>query len=790
MININTIKDNSIVICPNSIKKDLLKLIEDSSRAIYIKLLNKSDVIKGIYFDYDYNALYHLHKQYNLNYSNAKEILDTLCGSLVDCSDKAHDLLEKYNYLKNNKLLKFNPLFKKIFTNKNVYIIGYSSKDIELKSALESIGVHYEFIDSQTNKNCHTVHEFKNMNDEILYVFNSIAKLVSEGVSLNDIFLYKYPGEYQLILDKYRNISGIPMEIKEDAYLTDSPIYERYISLLKEKNPVDAYNDLTSEIIVDEYNFLPKLSSLIIPLNPLNLDKEEFIEILTFLAKRKTLSNTKYDYAIRVVDSTNNITDNQYVFMLGFDVNNYPFVSKDIDFLTDEEKENMNRITSSASNEIQKEKLVNFILNTKNLTITFKKKNNKTVYYPSLLVKELNLKKEETIIDDYRYFDLLTKLEVARYKDEYYKYGERNPYINVFDNQSLGYKSFDNTFKSIKPNNPDTLISIDYTSLNTFYECPFKYFAEYILKAGTFESNYTTSLGTLFHKILEDSKVKTFDLDNFIENIRADYKEQIDNNFKTAKDNFFLNLHLEQLKEVIKKNEEFINDSFFKKDKMEVEKKFEVKLTDNVILKGKIDKTLIDDAAKKIAVIDYKTGNFEFREDLMKHGLSLQLPIYKLILESSKNKYEIIGLFIQKILVDLKKEKNEKEKYYLDGLFSDNMENLKFLDGNWLTETIETDNGKIKTITSSKYIKGLTALSSLQDLTKNAKSKTIPTNLSEICKEKVLEAADKIRNNEFPVEPIMEEKNTRSLACTYCEFKDICFMKRKDIKVIKKGDEK
>ena len=781
MIDITTIKDNSIIVCPSNIKQDLLKVLDKNKSTIYIKFLSKHEIVKGLYFDYDYSSLYYVHKKYNLSYSNAQEILDTLCGPLKDCSEKTHKLIEIYTDLKNNSLLKFNPLFKEIFNNKNIYIIGYSPKDIELTNLLDSINAKYEFVSDTIKNYNHTVHTFKSINEEILFVFNSIAKLISEGVSLNDIFLYRYPGEYQLILDKYRLMSNIPMEIKEDKNLSDSPIYNEYINLLIEKKPIEAYNELSEKTILDEYNFLPKLSSLIVDLSPLNLDNDEFIEILNYLASKKSLSNTRYDNAIRIINSFNDVKDNQYVFMIGFDVNNYPIVNKDIDYLTDKEKEYIGRNTSDINNKIEKDKLVKFILNTKNLLISFKEKNNKLVYYPSLLIKELMLNEEKGIIEDTRYFNSLMELEIAKYKDDYYKYGEFNEYMNMFDNKTLKYRDFDHRFKQININNLNKKIKLSYTSINEYYECPFKYFVGYVLNASTFESTYSKTLGTLFHKILEDSISKEINFD--------DYKEDIEKNFVSAKDKFFLNMHFEQLKEVLEKNEDFINKSFFKKEEVIPEANLSFEIDKNVTLTGKIDKSFIDNTAQKIAVVDYKTGYFEFKQEYMKYGLCLQLPIYKLLLENKYPNHEIIGLFIQKILVDIKNEKEEKEKYYLDGIFSSDVNNLKILDGDFLSPVIDEETGEEKTNLHSNFIKGLSFLSSMKGLTKKAEERIIPDDLSSTCKEKVLEAAYEIRANNFPISPIMHEKNKDSLVCKFCSYKDVCFMKRTDIKILKKEDE-
>ena len=71
MINLNLLVDDSILICPNNIKDEIIK--NKSINNIYsnIKFMSKEDLIKGFYFSYDINAIYYLVKNYNYSFDLA-----------------------------------------------------------------------------------------------------------------------------------------------------------------------------------------------------------------------------------------------------------------------------------------------------------------------------------------------------------------------------------------------------------------------------------------------------------------------------------------------------------------------------------------------------------------------------------------------------------------------------------------------------------------------------------------------------------------------------------------------
>ena len=67
------IKNNTIIVCSNNEKKNLLKKLNESDKLLPIKFLSKSDFIKALTFSYDEKTLYYVRKKYNVKIEVAKE---------------------------------------------------------------------------------------------------------------------------------------------------------------------------------------------------------------------------------------------------------------------------------------------------------------------------------------------------------------------------------------------------------------------------------------------------------------------------------------------------------------------------------------------------------------------------------------------------------------------------------------------------------------------------------------------------------------------------------------------
>lgn len=69
------IKNNTIIVCSNNEKKNLLKKLNESDKLLPIKFLSKSDFIKALTFSYDEKTLYYVRKNIMLKLRSQKNIL-------------------------------------------------------------------------------------------------------------------------------------------------------------------------------------------------------------------------------------------------------------------------------------------------------------------------------------------------------------------------------------------------------------------------------------------------------------------------------------------------------------------------------------------------------------------------------------------------------------------------------------------------------------------------------------------------------------------------------------------
>ena len=456
--------------------------------------------------------------------------------------------------------------------------------------------------------------------------------------------------------------------------------------------------------------------------------------------------------------------------MLGFSLGAYPKVSKDTDFYLDSEKEFLNLNTSFILNKMSEEDLINFIKDTKNLTITLKLRVGKDVYYPSPLIEKLGLNVYDGKISNKRYSTKQSMLEVSSYIDMDNSYGIKNKWINSYKKDELLYGCFNREFKGLdKAYNGDKKLELSYSQINEYNKCPFNYFINRILKVNTFDGNFATNLGSLYHEILEASSKGEVNLD--------DYKLMIDKNFKTYKEKYFVKKLLPQVKDVINLNEEFLENSFF--TKVYAENKYEVMIDPNSLLMGRIDKVIIDEDGKNYIVIDYKTGEFYFKKVKTIYGIDMQLPIYSLLLKETYPDYENNGMFIQNVCLD-KDELNKKTKYTLDGIILEDENTYKKID-TLLGKEFDDEGNMVKTSKFVKHIK----LNKDGSYSKNSKAfpKELFDELIETAKEQTKLVIEKIRSGFFPIAPV-KFKGEQDTACTYCKNKDICFMKHEDFREI------
>ena len=316
-------------------------------------------------------------------------------------------------------------------------------------------------------------------------------------------------------------------------------------------------------------------------------------------------------------------------------------------------------------------------------------------------------------------------------------------------------------------------MEFSYSSLNDYFECPFRFYLSRVLNLDSFEDTFSTKAGNFAHKVFENIYKSNFDIDKAIMDNLPFY--EFKNEEKYLLERFIINIKV--CYELIKERIEDKNIT-----KTYSEKKLKTTLKNGFIFKGTID-SIVETDNKNIFVIDYKSGSFkEFNENNFENNIGLQLPSYIYLIKNNSsiinNSDNICGLFIQPInYKDLftSVNLNYKSTFKMEGRIIDDEEIIKSFDDSYLFNN------------ESLYIKGLKKSNNKK--TKTGVNSDILISKAEIencykeLDKKLNEAVNNIENYKFDISPL--SKKSESIACTYCKYKAICFADISDFKPIK-----
>ena len=718
------IKDNMLLICPSDIKE---KILANNKSLIDISFMTLEEYKKRYYFDYDYHTVKYLMDTYDYTLNNAKEIIESLY--FVEDKDypnnKLNDLVKIKKELLDKNLLIIDPLFNK--HNKDTIVYGYG--DIRLKDAKVLKGT---IIDKLYN-----IYEFDTIESELEYVYESIFELLENGIDINNIYIVA-GNEYENYFKRYNSYYDFKVNYPSDNSLYGTEAAKKFLEDIKLKDRETIYNELTNKDLV---NILNKY-----------LDLNEACDFIVEDLKHIKL-NKKYKDVVQVVSNNYLFSDSDYVFYLGFN-DKVPAYKKDNEYLDNEMCHLLGIDDTNDKNRIIKENLICNLSNIKNLMLSYSKNSPFNKYERQMLFSDVNY---ITYTNKYLHSDKSNKNRYGELLDNLDKYGEHNDDLDsmysTYDRNNYG--DYDNSYKNF--NVGKEIVELSYSSMQSYYECAFKYYLDNILRPDESDVTFFNTIGTIAHNVLQEMV-----LDN-----TKDFDELWDNQvtFTSAKELYFNKKIKEEIREdfnIILKQKEL---SYF--DSVECEKRIKLKLRDNIFFKGFIDKIL--KCKDNLCIVDYKTGNTKIEDKYFEFGLNLQLPSYLYLLQEDPSK--IIGFYLQhlvapKYIYDEKKEietqKNEDMK--LTGFTSDDISRINILEdldgkSNVVSKLAITKNGELSK--TSKVISD----EDMKDMIK-------------LVEDKILSASENILNNDFSINPkVIDNKN---VSCTYCRYRDICYKRIKD----------
>lgn len=762
-------QNNTLIVCPNATKIKILNEQMQDDKLYNIKFMTKEEFKNNYFYSYDDETLYYLLKKYNYNLDVAKIYLKNLY--VIDENKDYKN--PKLVFLKNLKiellkenLLKQNKSFKEFIKNKNIIVLNYYDLDKYEEEAL-----HTNLVFPKTNLTAKVV-ECKSLEEEVNYVCLKILSLLATGIDINKISLTNVSNDYYYTLNKLFKYYKIPLNIdfKDSIYTTK--IVKDYLE--------------TKELDLEDKNKLiinQKLVSILSTLSTLEDNTKEYYTLLIDKLKHTYIPVKKKNNAVNIKDLySDTFTNDEHVFVLGFNQDILPKMEKDIAYINDALKSEVPLYTTSYLNKRNKEALTYILGNIDNLYLSYKLSSPFSNFYKSSLITDLKLEIISPSLDKFNASDLYNRLRLAEKLDLYHLYGEKEYGLeSLYSHYKIPYNSYSNKYTKI---NTDTYLTnlpyplkLSYTSLNTYNECSFKYYIKYVLKLDKYEDTFAAFIGSLYHNILS-----LYEKTNF--NFEEEYAKYLEKRSLSLKEKLLLLRIKEDLLKLISvlKSQKLLTGF----DNALYEKKIEVPLDKevSVIFTGTIDKIMyyqkIEDTY--FSIIDYKTGSIDTNIEPMKYGLHMQLPVYLYLIHFSKVFTNPIftGIYYQNILFSYptwtsKKSKEEiyKENLYLQGYSTTDTSILARFDS---------------TYEKSEYIKSLSYDSEkgFGTYAKTIDNNTL-YNLITYTKNHISQKTDSILSSDFSINPkVYAGKN---IACEFCGYQDLCYMKDQDQVYLDKVDD-
>lgn len=761
--------NNKIVILNDYAKKSFIKKI---NKLINVKVITLSELKRKYYFDYDNKAIYFVSNKYNCIPEIAKIYIENTYFIGDINTKKVNFLKEVKEELDTNNLLTYNNLFKEFLKGKDIVLYNLKYVDNFYKKIFKELerDSNITSYNDENNESIKELYKANNSEEEVAFICSKITKLIKSGVNINNIKLANVKSDYEFIIRKTFKLFNIPINLPSFETIKSTSLVIKFkelynsdisitIEKLKEFINTKEENDIFKSLISIVNNYLW--------VNDFELVKDMvFNEIDNIKTPREKLKNT-----VEVIEFKKElVSDDDYVFLIGYNEGVIPVNYKDEDYLSDDEKSKLGLSTSFELNENAMNEVKDSIRNTKHLIVTYPSHNlSSEIYISSSYEKDLFEEKELNI--SFNESNAYNKLKLVSEKDENSKFGTvTNDLLKLSSHyKDMKYSSFDNKYKLIDKSKIKNFfnngLTLSYTSMNDYYMCSFRYYLDYILKINKYEDTFEAIVGTIFHKILS----MCFESD--IDIIRT-YESEIEkSNYEfNESEKFFLSILKDELVLVIETIKNQLSYTQLTESMYEKEIVIDVDKDLHIRFKGFVDKILYNKFNGKtvVAIIDYKTGNPNLNINNSIYGLEMQLPVYIYLIKNEIKDVKIGGFYLQKILNNITDKEKRLDSLKLQGYTNSDLDIIDKVDSSF------NDSKVIKSLRTSS--KGFYAYSKII----NDEEIDI---LNKVVETKIKEASIDILDSKFDINP--KEMNNEVIGCKFCKYKDICFMKPKDTVTLK-----
>ena len=782
---LDKIIDKTIIVCPSSIKKRVLKEIDKKDKLINVKIYSLEELKRLVFFDYDINAILYLMDKYHYSYDVSKYYIN----NLYFVEDKSYKN-EKLDFLVNikkelidNNLLIFNKMFKNTYKNTKFLVFGYDFIDSFNKKLLSNFD--YEVINKKELKEEKQVYHFNKLEDEVLFVINEIVSLINKGTDINNIHLLNLDSNYNPVITRLFKMFKLPVDIDNSSSIITSSMGNKVFKKLEETKSFDDTVEYMSTFNLSNKNNQSLYNKILNIFNKyigLNYSFDSILNCIKYDFENTSLKRINLKNSIKTCTIQDSFFDeNDYVFLLGFNQGSVPRIVKDEDYIDDELKGILGLDKTSSINKLERESTLKNIMAIKNITITYKDSYLNSEFYKSNLLKEdIFVEKDEHDLSTENSL-LYSQIALSNMLDNLIKYDEKDKNLSKYFNSiDIDYMKYDNKYKKIDKSKLykylDNNLVLSYSTIDNFYKCQFRYYIDNILKLNKFEESFEIFIGKLFHDVLSHVYDKDFDFDKR-------YSDYLKDKEFSNKEKFYLDKLKKELLIVCDNLHKFYNDTklteVFTEKNIRVDKSKDI----NIIFKGIVDKIMYKEIDGKtyVSIIDYKTGSADIDLNNSIHGIGMQLIIYLYLISKSGlfKDYYCVGFYLQKILNN---EINIDPKKTFEELKQDNLKLYGYS-----TSDISALSKFDPTFDNSIYIRGMkTSKNGFYAYTKVLDQDTIKS-IPDFVDKKIDEARDKIIDADFSINPKQVAGDQDVIGCHFCKYSDICFRKNEDIEELPKN---
>ena len=771
------IKEDTVLIIPSSLKVKMLEFIDTLDKLINVKIYSLDEIKKHLYFSYDEKAILYLMDKYNYKYEVSKTLIDNMyyIEDMSYSSNKLNELVKLKKELESISLLKKDELFFNYLNNKKIIVYGYDFIDKFNKRMLSKFD-NVEIIETSFCSKKLTIYETNTIFDEVNFVLNRICSLIEEGIDINKIKLTNVDNNYHHALLTLSKFYNIPISIKVSSPIISTKIGNVFLNILNESDSIgEVVNLFNDKINIDEDNsyVYNKIISICNKYIDIECSFSCVKEALIYDLKNTSPSSVNLEKQVEIVPfKDNTFNDDEYIFFLGFNQGSTPSIYKDEDYISDNLKNEIELDLTNEKNTLNKKAFINKLSSINNLVISYKLKSISEEFYPSNLIKELNM---EVITPDFNtdYSSSYSKIILGTMLDDLIKYDVKNKDLDkYYSSINIPYMKYDNKFTGITK---DSLLQkinnkllLSYSTIDNYFRCAFRYYISNILKLDKYEETFKTFIGNLFHSVLSKSLEDNFDFDTEWNNYIKDKKLKVSEQFFLIKLKEELKLIIEEVKKL---HSETGLTSYMLEQKIFIDKSRDIPIT----FMGIVDKIMYKNVSGEdlISIIDYKTGNPNTNLFNCFYGIDMQLPVYLYLVKYSTlfSNPNFVGFYLQKILHG--EITRSPSKTYLE----QKHDNLKLV--GYSTIDLSRLSRFDPTYENSIFIKSMKMSSKgFYTYAKVIEDEKIKA-LINLVNEKIDTAITDILSCKFDINP--KRVGTENIGCSFCKFRDLCYMNEEDV---------